>query len=68
MCNISKETILRANKKVSCSAPIARPTSNGRILVSTHYMGTTYSQSISMEVIRSNYEQALNKSCNGKRI
>lgn len=61
MCNISKETILRANRRVSYSAPISRPSADGKLVVTARYRGATYSQSISMDTIRSNYGQALQR-------
>lgn len=59
MCNISKETILRANRRVSCSATTSKPSNHGNIVVSARYRGTTFSQSISMTTIRANYGAAL---------
>ena len=59
MCNISKETILRANRRVSCPASTSKPSTRGNIVVSARYRGTTFSQSISMATIRANYGAAL---------
>ena len=59
MCNISKETILRANRRVSCSASTSKTSNCGNIVVSARYGGTTFSQSISMATIRANYGAAL---------
>lgn len=59
MCNISRETILRANRKVSCPATASKPSNHGNIVVSARYRGTTFSQSISISTIRANYGAAL---------
>ena len=61
MCNISKETILRANRRVSGYSQCSRNSANGDILVSTRYAGVTLSQSIPMAIIRENYGKALQR-------
>ena len=66
MCNISKETILRANRRVSDNARSSYRNANGDFVVATQYRGRTYSQTISLNTIRENYGKALENY--GKRV
>ena len=61
MCSISRETILRANRRVSGFAPRTRSSVNGDLVVSTRYAGVTFTQSIPMATIRENYGRALQR-------
>lgn len=61
MCNISAETIIRANKKTviaDSGNPRSHISTNG-IVISTRYNGKEYSQSVSFRQIRENYGKAL---------
>lgn len=66
MCKISKDTILKANRK-TIQSPLRlftdAPVTTDRFTVSTKYGGTTYSQEITIEELRHNYEASLKKVC-----
>lgn len=61
MCNISKETIMRANRR-TCKVPRMATIHSNTIMVSTRCYGVVISQSISLETIRDNYGKALERS------
>ena len=61
MCNISKETILRASRRKSYHASAAKLPMRDNIVVSIRYRGTTFAQTVSLATIRANYAVALQR-------
>lgn len=59
MCNISRDTILRASRRASLSTVTPSRVSKDGFTVSVNYRGSVFTQFISAQTMRDNYGRAL---------